>query len=236
MTGADGQCRWVTFAADGKYAVGQFDGKTFTPEHEGKYQLHHGKFYASQTFDSPPDGRRIQIGWMQIEYKGMPFNQTFTIPHQLTLKQTPDGVRMFAQPVQEIASLRTKDHAVSSKPLNNSESIVVPVSGELFDIEATFKPGDAKVVGLNIGGNRVAYNVVTEEWQSVRSKPNDGLVTVRVLLDRSQIEIWCNDGSIVIGYERQHRGNVEKITAFAEGGNAMLVSLKAYELTSIWKK
>ena len=236
VTGTDGQSRWVTFAADGKYAVGQFDGKTFTPEHDGKHQLHHGKFYASQTFDSPPDDRRIQIGWMQIEYKGMPFNQTFTIPHQLTLKQTPDGVRMFAQPVQEIASLRTKEHTVTSKPLNNSESIVVPVSGELFDIEATFKPGDAKVVGLDIGGNRVAYNVVTEEWQSVRSKPNNGLVTVRVLLDRSQIEIWGNDGSIVIGDERRHRGNVEKITAFAEGGNATLVSLKAYELKSIWKK
>ena len=50
---------WVTFAADGKYALGRFDGKTFTPTHVGKHQLHHGKFYASQTFDNSPDGRRI---------------------------------------------------------------------------------------------------------------------------------------------------------------------------------
>ncbi|MCP4505571.1 MAG: glycoside hydrolase family 32 protein, partial [Fuerstiella sp.] len=41
--------RWVVFAADAKYAVGTFDGKTFTPDHENKHQVHWGPYYASQT-------------------------------------------------------------------------------------------------------------------------------------------------------------------------------------------
>lgn len=236
VTGADGQSRWVTFAADGKYAVGQFDGKTFTPEHEGKHQLHHGKFYASQTFDSSPDGRRIQIGWMQIEYEGMPFNQTFTIPHHLTLKQTSDGVRIFALPVKEVESLRIKEHSLSAKPLSVGHPATLPVSGELFDVEAKFELGDARTVGLDIGGNRIAYDAVKHEWLSAPTKPTNGQVTVRALLDRSQIEVWGNGGSVVISDERKHRGEVHEITAFAEGGNARLVSLKVYELKSIRKK
>jgi fructan beta-fructosidase len=49
--------RWVVFAANAKYAVGNFDGETFTPEHEDKHTLHYGNFYASQCFSRPPDGR-----------------------------------------------------------------------------------------------------------------------------------------------------------------------------------
>lgn len=49
--------RWVVYVGDARYAIGHFDGKTFTPEHEGKYQVHYGPHYASQTFSGTPDGR-----------------------------------------------------------------------------------------------------------------------------------------------------------------------------------
>ena len=51
--------RWVVFAADAKYAIGKFDGKRFTPEHEGKHQLHWGPYYASQCFSDAPKGRVV---------------------------------------------------------------------------------------------------------------------------------------------------------------------------------
>ena len=57
--------KWVVFAADGNYAIGSFDGKTFTKE-SGKHQGNYGNcFYASQMFSDIPekDGRHIQIGW-----------------------------------------------------------------------------------------------------------------------------------------------------------------------------
>src|SRR5262249_61286 len=41
--------RWVLYAADGKYVLGKFDGRVFTPEGD-KQQLWHGNFYAAQTF------------------------------------------------------------------------------------------------------------------------------------------------------------------------------------------
>ncbi|MCO8122031.1 glycoside hydrolase family 32 protein [Stieleria sp. TO1_6] len=237
IDGSTDRSKWVTFAADGRYALGSFDGRTFTPSHEGKHQLHYGNFYASQTFENAPDGRRIQIGWLRgVEFKGEAFNQAFSIPNVLTLKTTGAGPRIFAAPVQEIERLRIKTNTLADQPLPSGKPAAVPVSGELFDITATFEIGDAKQVGLDIGGNRVVYDVSTGTWNGAKTLPTDDRVSLRVLVDRSLIEIWGNGGEVVISGARNTRGMVSEIKAFADGGSATLIDLQAHELKSIWKQ
>ncbi len=83
----------------------QFRRQAFQSE-SGKHTLWYGNFYAAQTFSDAPDGRRIQIGWgTGITFPGMPFNQQMTVPCELTLRTTPDGPRMFAEPVKEVSTL-----------------------------------------------------------------------------------------------------------------------------------
>ena len=217
--------RWVIFAADARYAVGQFDGKVFTPEHEGKHRVHYGAYFASQTFNNSPDGRCIQMAWARLNLPGMPFNQAFTFPHQLTLRKTPDGIRLFAQPVEEIAKLRTKTHSAAAGELAPGAPRKVAVSGELFEVRAEFVLGRAKAVGLDIGGNRVTHDVAV-----------DGKVTMQVLIDRPMIEICINNGAIYITEDRGKRGAVASVSAFADGGPAKLVSMEIHELKSIWNK
>ena len=216
--------RWVVFDAGAQYAVGRFDGRTFTPEHEGKYRVHHGAYFASQTFTNAPDGRCIQMAWARLNLSGMPFNQAFTFPHQLTLRKTPDGIRMFAQPVREIAKLRTKSHTGTAGTLTPDAPRKIAVSGELLEVRAEFVLGQAKVVGLDIGGNRVTHDVAA-----------DGKVTIHVLLDRPMIEICLNNGASYTTEGRDKRGAVEFVSAFAVGGPAMLKSFDVHELKSIWK-
>jgi len=48
VDGKQKNTRWVVYAADARYALGSFDGKTFTPEHKGKHRVHWGPYYASQ--------------------------------------------------------------------------------------------------------------------------------------------------------------------------------------------
>ena len=227
--------RWVVFAADARYAVGAFDGKTFTPEHEGKHRVHWGNYYASQTFENSPDGRRIQMGWVKIATPGVPFNQTFSFPHELTLRSTEGGIRMFAEPVQEIEKLHKKKHSQAAVVLAESP-VTVNVAGELFDIRATIEVGDAKQVGLDIGGNRVVYDVAGKKLNDAGMTPVDGKISMQVLVDRQMLEICGNDGRVFITSGRRVKGKVSAIQAFAQGGEAKLVKLEVYELDSIWKK
>lgn len=227
--------RWVVFAADARYALGRFDGKVFTPLHEGKHRVHYGRYYASQTFGNAPDGRRIQIGWARIEMPGMPFNQTFSFPHELTLRTTLDGVRLFAEPVREIEKLRTRSRAVKDEPLAEGESVGVAVSGELFDVRARYDLGGASEVGLDIGGNRIVYDANQKKLGEADLAPVGGKVDIRVIVDRPMLEIIGNRGRVYITMPREKRGGVTRIRAFAEGGAARLVSLEVHELRPIWK-
>jgi len=227
--------RWVVFGADAQYAVGRFDGKVFTPEHEGKRRVHYGAYFASQTFSNAPDGRRIQIGWAKINLPGMPFNQAFTFPHHLTLRKTPAGIRMFAAPIKEIAKLRRKTHSAGPVDLAADSPRSLDVSGELFEIRAEFSLGRAKCVGLDIGGNRVTYDVDAGKLNGAPMRPVDGKVSMQVIVDRPMIEICGNGGAVYITSRRGKRGDVSAVKAYAKGGPARLIALEVHELKSIWK-
>lgn len=228
--------RWVVFAADARYAIGTFDGKTFTPEHEGKHRLHYGNYYASQVFSNAPGRRKIQIGWARIAMPGMPFNQTFTFPHELSLRSTEQGVRLFAEPVEEIETLYKRSHTERDRPLTAGEPLALPLSGELFDVEATFEIGDARFVGLDFGDERLTYDASSRQLSGVSLEPIDGQVTMRALVDRPMLEIIGNDGRIYITRPREPKGHINEVKVFAAGGDAKLVRLQAHELESIWNE
>lgn len=217
------ETRWVVFAADAKYAIGRFDGKTFTPDHEGKHQLHHGAYYASQRFTDAPDGRIIQIGWGRINMKGMRFNQMLTFPMELSLRTTSEGIRLFGEPVKEIEKLYNKSHRIKKKTLSNNETAQIETQGLLFDIRAEFETGTAKTVGIDIDGHKIAVPA------------RDGKAYVQVILDRPSMETIMNHGESIETKAYTHEdGNIEWIKAYAEGGEARLISLEVHELKSIW--
>ncbi len=227
--------RWVVFGANAQYAIGTFDGKKFRPDHEGGHRVHYGSYYASQTFSNAPEGRRIQIGWARIAMPGMPFNQTFSFPHRLTLRTTKDGIRMFAEPIQEIQQLHKKKHTAKARLLNEDNPAMLKVAGDLVDVRATFAIGKAQTIGLDIGGNRITYDVKERKLNGAPLNPVDGKVMIQVLVDRPMLEICGNKGRVFLTTSRQEKGNVENVKAFATDGEARLLNLEVYELKSIWK-
>ena len=230
--------KWVMFAADAQYAVGHFDGKKFTPEHQGKHQVHWGPYYASQCFSNSPDGRVVQIGWARIDMPGMPFNQTFSLPTNLTLHTTDEGIRMFATPVKELEALRKPNpQADSNKKLTAATpALEFDAAGQLYDIVVTVKKGTAAQAVLRFGDNVVTYDFATQKLDEMPLKMKDDKVTLRVLVDRPMFEAVGGGGGCYKTSARRDMGKpLGKISLTAQGGTLTVESLVVYEMTSTWK-
>lgn len=95
-----------------QYFVGNFDGKTFTPEMSGTNWLDYGTDnYAGVTYNNIPaaDGRRILIGWMSnwLYADKVPtttWRSTMTTPRVLSLATTANGYVLKSTPVAELAN------------------------------------------------------------------------------------------------------------------------------------
>jgi fructan beta-fructosidase len=235
-----GRGLWVLYAADGKYMIGDFDGKKFTPK-SGKHQLWYGNFYAAQTFGDMSDGRRIQIGWGNgIAFPNMPFNQQMTVPCELALGNTEDGPRMFARLVSSIDSLRGKRHEWKNEKLMPGENLLKDIKGDLFDIVANIEPGKADSVGISIRGTAVTYDVKEQELSCGQHraplKADKGKIALRVLVDRGSIEIFGNDGRVAMSVGVIPPDDNKSLAVFSRGGEAKAVRLQVFELKSAWKE
>ncbi len=228
--------KWVLMAADAKYAVGTFDGKAFTPDHTGKHQVHHGAFYAAQCFSRTPGGRVIQVGWAQVETPNMPFNQAFSLPIELTLKTTKDGVRLFAEPIKELESLRDKTDTRGG-PVTPDKPLSVTVADQLLDIVAEIEPGDAKEVKLQFGANTLVYNVAEQKLDGMPLSLADKRFAVRVVVDRPLYEVVGGNGAVYKTAARKDGGKpIGAVTVSAAGGTAAVKALTVYPMKSIWPK
>jgi fructan beta-fructosidase len=237
VNGDRSRTRWVLYAGDGKYVLGNFDGKSFRAE-PGRHQLWHGNFYASQTFNNVPDGRRIQIGWASgIAFPGMPFNQQMTVPCVLTLRTTPSGVRLFALPVRELEALHGKRQVWSDRLLRADERLQAG-SGELFDVNVEFVPDSATAVGLTVRGVPVVYQVEQHrlicQGQSTALPPLQGRVRLRLLIDRGSIEVFGNDGQTALSVGIAPAETNRSVEVFSQGGSSGVPRLEVFELKSAW--
>ncbi len=242
VDGNRGDTRWIFYGGNGRYLIGRFDGKAFTPE-SGPHPLHSGNcFYASQTYNDIPrqDGRRILIPWGQMATPGMPFNQMMGIPVELTLHATEDGLRLWANPVKEISSLRDKLYCVERSTLKPGTNPLAGVKGELFDITADLAPDSAAEVGFNLRGVAVTYDVKKQEVECegkrTALKPLDGRIRLRMLVDRTSIDIFGNEGRLYMPMGAPVYSGNNSLEIHARGGNATIHFLEVFQLKSAWQR
>jgi sucrose-6-phosphate hydrolase SacC (GH32 family) len=234
--------KWVLTAASSEYMVGTFDGTKFTPE-TPKLPGHGGRgFYAAQTFSDIPasDGRRIQIGWFQTETKGMPFNQSMTIPLELRLTATTDGPRLTWTPVRELETLRTETHrfdAMSLKP--GHQNPLDAVRAELVEVRAEFEPGDASEVVFNIRDAMVIYDPKKQELSVADHRApaplRDGKQRLTIYCDRTGLEVFASDGLTYMPMPFNTQPDRRRLFLEARGGAANITALRVHELRSAWR-
>jgi fructan beta-fructosidase len=234
--------KWVLTAASSEYMVGSFDGTTFTPETPKLPGQRGSGFYAAQTFsDIPPrEGRRIQIGWLQIATPGMPFNQSMSIPMQLSLIGTPEGPRLTWSPVRELQSLRVRSWRSPERLLKpDSPNPVAEVKAELVEVYAAFDPCDASEVIFNVRGATIVYDPAKQELavnghRAPAPLRRGTLQNVRIYCDRTALEVFASGGLTYIPMPFTPKASDLTLGVSVKGGSARFTVLEVHELKSAW--
>jgi len=237
VDGDEKNTKWVLYDARFQYWLGSFDGKTFKPE-AGPQQGDYGKnFYAAQSWHNTKD-RRIQVAWMRGgKYPGMPFNQQMSFPCELTLRTAGGGIRLFRYPVREIEKLRAEQFKLTDTTLKPGENPLSDISGELFDIEMQIEPGDASEFGIRLHETAVTYagGKVSCLERSAPLAPVDGTVQLRVLVDRTSLEVFGNNGEISMTSQFLPKNLETGLELFTKGATVRIKSLKIHKLRSAWQ-
>src|ERR1017187_6374135 len=155
LDGNAGNKKWVLIQGSGQYSAGSFDGAGFKEE-TGRYSCDIGpNFYATQTWSNTDtgDGRRIQATWMRgPSFPDMPFNQQVSFPCELTLRSTPNGPRVFREPIREIALLHKGQDTWMNRTLQAEEVLPLEPAGRLFHIKAEVSIPEGARLTFNIRG------------------------------------------------------------------------------------
>ena len=207
--------RWVMYGASNTYMIGRFDGKVFTPE-SGKHRFSSGAIYAAQTFNNVPDGRRIQIGWANIDHRGMPFRGQMLLPTELTLRSTKDGVRLVSKPVAEVETLLSplynSESGLKKQEANVALNKALPQRGSgeganCLHLRATLNLTYATSAGLKFDGQTLVdydlnRNTLNGQFYSPQD-PTSLSLTMDIYIDRTSIEVFIDDGLYSYSMERR---------------------------------
>lgn len=240
--------KWVLVLIDGSYIVGTFDGHKFytlsgkpaaTADRERSLVIC-GNFYATQSWHDAPNERRVQITWMRGgQYPAMPFNQQFTVPVELTLHSTEEGPRMRANPVKELETLRAKTHSWTDLTLQAGENPLAGIEGDLFDVEVEFAPATNTETIVDLRGEKVVYDSDSQTLSSggLRTplKPEQGIIHLRILLDRTSIEVFGNHGRVYIPRCIIPQDDNRSLNASCSKGQVQARSLRVHQLKSAWE-
>ncbi|HLN74662.1 MAG TPA: glycoside hydrolase family 32 protein [Prolixibacteraceae bacterium] len=243
--------RWVLFDGDGSYVIGQFNGEKFTPETAKMWSDYGKNYYATQTWSNIPssDGRTIQIAWMKGgQYPDMPFNGQMTFPCELSLKKYIEGVKLIRKPIKEIELLHGKGQVWEDKNLipGIAKNLLHGIKGDCFHIIGDFNIKSADNFGFIVrldkdkNGAEILYNVKTHILtclgQSTALEPVDGKIKLEVLLDRSSLELFANDGKVVMSSNYVADAKADALYLFNNGGELQVNKLEVYPVKSIWEK
>ncbi|NQU19950.1 MAG: glycoside hydrolase family 32 protein [Candidatus Nealsonbacteria bacterium] len=240
--------KWVMILIDGSYIVGTFDGYTFytlsgkpaVTEDRVRSLVICGNFYATQSWHNMPQDRRVQITWMRGgKYPGMPFNGQFTLPAELTLHATDEGPRLRMNPIKELETLRAKTHQWTDLALKAGENPLAAIQGDLFDLEVEFEPAANTQTTFELRGHKVVYDAQAQTLSSggIRTplKPDAGVIHLRMLLDRTSIEVFGNHGRVYLPLCIIPKDDDRSLSATCGNGEVKASLLRVHELKSAWK-
>jgi levanase/fructan beta-fructosidase len=269
VDGNPSNIKWVLFVSSGgehgpliQYFVGDFDGTTFKSINDNSKVLkvdYGDAFYAAIAWRDAPQNKKILLGWLQNgRQETYPWKGQMSIPHDLSLKTTDDGLVLNQLPsvfVTKALPKYAQGKVVEKKNVTiNGSDLKLQGDGNAYWIDAEFDIKNAKRVGFKVvekaGTDKkvvVGYDAEKQQLfvdctgseknnkspenlvQTAPMKAVNGIVKIKVLVDRSSLEVFGNDGEKVISTMVYPDKDATGLSVFADG-EAMIKSLKMWDL------
>jgi beta-fructofuranosidase len=214
-------------------------------------------FYAAQSF-ADAAGRRVVIGWMDNwgskawPTKAHGWAGAMTLPRVVWL--AADGAPLWA-PVAEVETLRGEATRVGPRTIAAGGPVVLGLEGDTLEIAAAIEPAAASRVALVVRrsadgseGTRVVYDRGRGTLAIDRDHAGAGdgglheaplrlgagePLRLRVFVDRSSVEVFAQDGRVVLTDRVYPASSSRGVALEAEGGDARLASLAAWPMAHV---
>ena len=272
IEGEPGQTRWVLKVglnpgglqggSGEQYFIGHFDGTKFVNENPSNLTLwtDYGKdCYCGLTFSGLPKSQpQAMIAWMSnwqyaADLPTSPWRGQMTIPRQLSLRKTADGLRLIQQPYRGLEKLRGTHATLGSAP-PPSELL----KSHSFELQSTTALGTAEEVGWRllaedgtatvIGYNREQKQLFVDRTQANSSTFNKDFnsrinaplslagntLQLTILVDRNSVEVFADHGRLTMTDLVFPRTNASGFEAYSKGGKAGSSKAEVWSLHSIW--
>ncbi len=155
-------------------------------------------------FSNAPGGRGIMMINVGGAYRGgipnyeLGYRPNISIPLELSIRTTPDGLRLFKNPVKELDMLHWRKHKFKSLVLSEQERPIPGLDGGLYRISTILETGTARNIHFNIMGHKLLYDVEshTFEGHEPELRPAQGRITLEILVDRTSLEVFGSEGEV----------------------------------------
>jgi fructan beta-fructosidase len=215
-------------------------------------------FYAAQAWQNAPHGRTLWLAWMSNwdyarETPASTWRGMMTVPRELTLTSDKGRVRLVQRLAPQLMADWPAPRVFSNLLIPADVRTLDTVRSETLMLEATFQLEGTTAMRFGIrvcGGSdapvSIGYDRVREElyveggdaWRTADSTAaqvvpmslRDGLLQLQILVDTASVEVFADDGRVVLTNQVFPASERVGVELFAEGGLASVVELKAWAL------
>jgi fructan beta-fructosidase len=189
-----------------------------------------------------------------------PWRGAMTLPRSLGLRNSPSGLRLTQTPVKALRSLRNEGleyHGASVAALNRKFA-AWPYRSQTFEVIAEIRPGAAKQVVWKIlegpdeytlvGFDAVAKQLFVDRTRSANTAfsprfsskttapldPGNDPLTLHIFVDRSSVEVFSDNGRVVLTNLVFPKPDSIGISLATRGGKPDDIRVSLWKLGSIW--
>jgi fructan beta-fructosidase len=229
------------------------------PPEQVRWADYGADFYAAQAWTHAPDGRAIWLAWMNnwayaratpaTTWRGM-----MTAPRELSLAPGPDGLALRQRIARELLVERREAVTRRQVLFGPGTLRLEDLRGAALEVRVVFQTeqaaagsfglrlrtadDDAAVIRYTVARREIAVERPGAVFhpagfagrQAAVFVPQDGAVTLHVLVDAASVELFADDGRIVLTSQLLPAPGDVTVELFAEGGVVALETLQAWLL------